>query len=239
MATTALAGKWMDTCLEMRATAIKSASEIFQREINENRIPEDEQAKAHLITGNSIFRGQAKTRARHPAIRSIVERESEEEARPTYVYGRHDDPIGHRFDDEGKKWGFQMHPSPPSYHEQKLMCDVPWLGEQRIRGHPPRYDNQSEARVRMHGGTDKSVGPPMPDGSDASSGPESQQWQHIYAEWWGNNPTVLFDCYNRVTHMEPLVKQAYMTLAGFDENFWSAAYQDKCAEFRTRAMEAV
>ena len=183
MATTALAGTWLSTFLEMRATAIKCAADIFQKDINENRVPDNVHAKAHLNTaGNMIFRGPPRTRSVHPAMPGIMEREPQ--SRPGYNYGRHDDPIGHRFDPEGKKWGFMQHPSPPSYFVQELMCDVQWTDNMKIRGFPPEFDATSGARVQKHGGTDKSVGPPMQGGSGASSGAESQEWQHMYAEWW-------------------------------------------------------
>ena len=49
----------------------------------------------------------------------------------------------------------------------------------------------------------------------------------------------MFDKKNRITIMDPKVKEEYMKLTGMDENFYSEKYKEAFYEFHTRAMEVV
>ena len=226
METTSIAGKWVEHYASLKAIAIRASKEMFQKKINQNEIPVTEKPGQHLSMGEAIFRGKAKTERLHPAMPGILHREDEE--RGPYVWYREDDPIGYRFDEYGRKWGFMNHPSPPSYHVNQMLCDTTRNDGQKIRGLPPVLNEETGSRVRKRGG-----------GTNKAVGPEPQAWQQEYVMWWGNNPTVLFDCRNRITLMEPMTLQAVKRLAGFDDNLYSKEYEMKCYEYRTKAMDAV
>ena len=91
MEITFLAGNWQAAYIRLRAEACKIATEMYNRELQEDKISVLEQPNSHLNKEDSKPVHDS-TALEHPAMPGLMT--PEEHPREAYAFCRKDDPIG-------------------------------------------------------------------------------------------------------------------------------------------------